>query len=79
MHDLQHFLCFIPTSGLHPTDDLYPGPLFSLMVLKMLSDKAKNLLSFLGFPVGAVVNPPANTGDTGSIPGLGRSHMPRSN
>ena len=33
-----------------------------------------------GFPGGAVVeNPPANEGDTGSIPGLGRSHMPRSN
>ena len=29
---------------------------------------------------GAVVkNPPANAGDTGSIPGPGRSHMPRSN
>ena len=26
-----------------------------------------------------VKNPPANAGDTGSIPGLGRSHMPRSN
>ena len=33
-----------------------------------------------GFPGGAVVeNLPANTGDTGSSPGLGRSHMPRSN
>ena len=35
---------------------------------------------FSGFPGGAVVrNPPANAGDTGSSPGLGRSHMPRSN
>ena len=34
----------------------------------------------LGFPGGAVVkNPPANAGDTGSSPGLGRSHMPRIN
>ena len=33
-----------------------------------------------GFPGGAVVeNPPANAGDTGSSPGLGGSHMPRSN
>ena len=33
--------------------------------------------SVQGFPGGAVVkNPPANTGDTGSSPGLGRSHMP---
>ena len=32
------------------------------------------------FPGGAVVkNPPANAGDLGSIPGPGRSHMPRSN
>ena len=32
-----------------------------------------------GFPGGtAVKNPPANAGDTGSSPGLGRSHMPRS-
>ena len=36
--------------------------------------------SFRVFPGGAVVeNPPANAGDTGSSPGLGRSHMPRSN
>ena len=33
-----------------------------------------------GFPGGAVVkNPPANAGDTGSSPGPGRSHRPRSN
>ena len=33
-----------------------------------------------GFPGGAVVeNPPANAGNTGSSPGPGRSHMPRSN
>ena len=32
------------------------------------------------FPGGAVVkNLPANAGDTGSSPGLGGSHMPRSN
>ena len=37
----------------------------------------KNLL---GFPGGAVVeNLPANAGDTGSSPGLGRSHMPQRN
>ena len=33
-----------------------------------------------GFPGGAVVeNLPANAGDTGSSPGPGGSHMPRSN
>ena len=32
-----------------------------------------------GLPGGAVVeNPPANAGETGSSPGPGRSHMPRS-
>ena len=36
--------------------------------------------TFSGFPGGAVVeNLPANAGDTGSSPSLGRSHMPRSN
>ena len=33
-----------------------------------------------GFPGGAVVeNLPANAGNTGSSPGLGKSRMPRSN
>ena len=33
----------------------------------------------VGFPGGALVkNLPANAGDTGSSPGLGRSHMPQS-
>ena len=32
---------------------------------------------FPGSPV--VKNPPANAWDTGLIPGLGRSHMPRGN
>ena len=33
-----------------------------------------------GFPGGPVVkNLPCNAGDTGSIPGLGRSHMPQGN
>ena len=43
--------------------------------------KKKNLkMDRGGFPGGAVVeNLPANAGDTGSSPGLGRSHMPWSN
>ena len=40
------------------------------------TQKKKNL----GFPGGAVVeNLPGNAGDAGLSPGLGRSHMPRSN
>ena len=45
------------------------------LILKKLKKKI-----FRGFPGGAVVkNLPANAGDMGSIPGPGRSHMPRSN
>ena len=45
-----------------------------------VNDVFLNLFGFLGFPGGAVVeNLPANAGDTGSSPGLGRSHMPRGN
>ena len=37
-------------------------------------------MKWLGFPGGTVVESLlANAGDTGSSPGLGRSHMPRSN
>ena len=41
--------------------------------------KFKNIMS-RGFPGGTEVkNLPANAGDKGSSPGLGRSHMPQSN
>ena len=44
---------------------------------KILLYSTKNYIQ--GFPGGAVVeNLPANAGDMGSRPGLGRSHMPRS-
>ena len=47
-----------------------------------LSTKTAKLkvYTFGGFPGGAVVESLlANAGDTGSSPGLGGSHMPRSN
>ena len=45
----------------------------------LLPDYLKSL-NFMGFPGGAVVESlPAGAGDTGSSPGLGGSHMPRSN
>ena len=45
---------------------IYPGNIVHALKTKQL-----------GFPGGAVVgNLPANAGDTGSSPGLGRSHMP---
>ena len=47
----------------------------------LISDKIDfKIKTVSGFPGGAVVkNLPANAGDTGSSPGLGGSHMPRSN
>ena len=52
----------------------FPTLLCYEFLYKMLKNGNK------GFPGGAVVeNLPANAGDTGSSPGLGRSHMPRSN
>ena len=58
-----------------------------LMVILVDYKNGQNTLKTLalrsrvsGFPGGAVVgNLPASAGDTGSSPGLGRSHMPRSN
>ena len=48
-----------------------------LVVVSAIGSKDK---SSRGFPGGAVVkNPPASAGDTGSSPGPGRSHVPRSN
>ena len=44
----------------------------------MTHSKGKKVVN-RDFPGGAVVESlPANAGDTGSSPGLGRSHMPRS-
>ena len=48
----------------------------------LLSETMLVRVGDVGFPGGTVVkNLPANAnaGDTGSCPGLGRSHMPRSN
>ena len=53
--------------------------LCSVFILEVFRSWIKRSL-FSGFPGGAVVeNPPANAGNTGSSPGLERSHMPRSN
>ena len=49
-------------------------------LLHSLSRHAAFKNKYLGFPGGTVVESlPANAGDTGSSPGLGGSHMPRSN
>ena len=52
----------------------------NLQHLVMPQDYFIKKLYVRGFPGGAVVeNLPANAGHAGSSPGLGRSHMPRSN
>ena len=53
----------------------------SSITLKNLARKSRKLkVQSRDFPGGAVVkNLPANAADTGSSPGPGRSHMPRSN
>ena len=55
--------------------------IWAIHILKMLKKKKKSWTKQTprGFPSGEVVeSPPANAGDTGSSPGLGRFHMPRS-
>ena len=54
--------------------------MFMVGLFLIAKKKKKKKIELKGFPGGAVVeNPPVNAGDTGSSPGPGRSHMPRSN
>ena len=49
-------------------------------VYNLITEETYFKIGSRDFPGGAVVkNPPANAGDTGLIPGPGRSHMPQSN
>ena len=65
-----------PAQLTHPT--LASVPSLSHVPSQCPQFESKSLSQ--GFPGGAVVeNLPANAGDTGSSPGLGGSHMPRSN
>ena len=51
-----------------------------LLITQVLWEAAEAKKNSWDFPGGAVVtNPPANAGDTGSIPGPGRFHMLWSN
>ena len=53
---------------------------YSNIILSQEIRKISNKKSNLGFLGGTVVeNLPANAGETGLSPGLGRSHMPWSN
>ena len=58
----------------------YTGTLVICLKLSYKSKTIPKLKNLWDFPGGTLVkNPPANAGDTGSILGLGRSHMARSN
>ena len=72
--------CFqlLPQVQLHSYRWFHESLLYPYAKCPCTSLKKKKTNS--GFPSGAVIkNLPANAGDTGSSPGLGRSHMPRSN
>ena len=68
-----------PMRNHHHPDSLFPtGLSFKTTLPNFLLFLYK--ITVLGFPGGAVVESlPANAGDTGSSPGLGGSHIPRSN
>ena len=69
-----------PWGPLGPTGPLETNEKKSCIVFMTISWKVSKMLNQWGFPGGAVVeNLPASAGDTGSSPGLGGSHMPRSN
>ena len=69
--------------ALNLSTSIHPAHSTTTLILKKkrkFSPASKLIPKVLGFLGGAVVkNPPANAGDTGSSPGPGRSHMPRSN
>ena len=69
-----------PTMKAHLHSKDQPCSSTSYTEPKNIIDGKFKICSLQDFPGGAVVeNPPANAGDTGSSPGPGRSHMPRSN
>ena len=70
-----------PGKPLHPIRVLkYHFYLLTLLPSFFRKQKGNKTLPHMGFPGGSVVkNPPANAGDTGLIPSLGRPHVPQSN
>ena len=77
----QNYIIICDLTSFH----LYTDPLSHLksnIINKMLCCKGRNFVAKeqACFPGGSLVkNLPAYAGDMGSIPGLGRSHMHRSN
>ena len=85
------FLAFAVFQVPLPQNNLYAKAVYFGMVYSAILQVQEKVLGmkeadrvikkfYGGFPGGAVVeNLPANAGDMGSSPGLGRSHMPWSN
>ena len=79
---LKKLLLTIPAiiSPIHNSYGVFPQLLSSSPTALILKAKVFLKNTVLGFPGGTVVkNLPANAGDMGSSPGLGRSHVPWSN
>ena len=75
----MHFIYKVPFHLLVHMENVFFSTILKVSILEAVSISLKTGTS-RGFPGGAVVeNLPANAGDTGSSPGLGRSHMPWSN
>ena len=71
----------IPLLGIYPEKTIIQKDTCTPMFIAALFTIARSWKKTKcpGFPGGAVVKSlPANAGDTGSSPGLGRSHVPRS-
>ena len=82
------FYCVLPAFGEQALTFIFyiPCRFFSVNTIvrrdpyrDKLGDTGLLKIPFVGFPGGAVVeSPPADSGDVGSCPGPGGSHMPRS-
>ena len=86
LHCLGHSLAWLAGESVHkpashqPTSHYAATRFFTHHLMCELFPQLPLKLLLSGFPGGAVVESlPANAGDMGSIPGLGRSHMLRSN
>ena len=73
--------CLIKKQNAHitvtKTKQVYHGHCWTVIVVGPWKIVKVDLLDLPGSPV--VKDPPANAGDTGSVPALGRSHMQRGN
>ena len=71
--------CFLPSHCSQKALNTPKEKVFYILIILYFTIYIFKKAKSWGFPGGAVVeNLPANAGDTGSSPGLGRSHVPQS-